>query len=148
MTEQQLSEIFQKAIHYFERLKEARAIPFIGNYPCNSCETTSSLLACAIQKLSPGLDVLVVKGTQPSSNEMHFWVEAEGIALDPTAHQFSEYDAPIFKAIPNPLQEKFSVIERFSPKQALAKTEELGFSSVQQHGLVEEFIDEYGLKSI
>ena len=148
MTEQQLSEVFQKAIHYFERLKDARAIPFISNYPCNSCETTSSLLACAIQTLSPGLSVLVVKGTQPSSNEMHFWVEAEGIALDPTAHQFPEYDAPIFKTIPNPLQEKFSVIERFSPKQALAKTEELGFSSVQQQGLVKEFIDEYELKSI
>lgn len=141
MTKQQLSEIFLCAIPFFESLKGVRGIPFISTYPVNSCESTSAMLAAILQKLDHELHVFVVKGTQASGYGMHFWVEANGYVLDPTAHQFPEYIAPIFAIRPSPLEKMFSDTEIFTPRQALIQCDEqMGFSRDLANRLVSKFI--------
>lgn len=141
MTNQQLNEIFLCAIPFFESLKGVRSIPFISTYPVNSCESTSAMLAAILQKLDHQLDVLVVKGTQASGYGMHFWVEANGCVLDPTAHQFPEYNAPIFAMHPSPLEKVFSHTELFTPEQALTQCDEkMGFPRDLVNRLVSKFL--------
>ena len=99
------------AVMFFEELQVAQKTPYVYGFPKNSCEFASAFLASALTEKYNGASVSCVTGKNPKNSQMHFWVEVEDIVIDPTAHQFDQYDQPFISRTPHPLQVDFSELE-------------------------------------
>ena len=77
------------------------------SFPNGACERTSALLAVALSLKYPSSHVMLVRGCRLDRYELHFWVEVDGHVLDPTAHQFNGYLAPLICHRPSPLESIF-----------------------------------------
>lgn len=91
----ELEEALEVAVQVFQSNPNARELPGFRSYPKNSCERAAALLTVALTRKFPGAEVLLVKGLNPQNSEMHFWVEADEFAIDPTAHQFESFHSPL-----------------------------------------------------
>ncbi len=120
----ELQEALVVAVKLFETNPHARALPGFHSFPENSCERAAALLTVALARRYPKAAVILVKGTNPSNNEHHFWTEISGFALDPTAHQFSGQSFPIACLVPSPLEDRFLRDEEHVDPQVSTDLEE------------------------
>jgi hypothetical protein len=116
-----LEAFAQRAEAFFTRPEQVCRLPFVHSFPKNSCELVSAFLASAIEATYPNFTVRVAKAYSAPQSEWHFWVELEDFILDPTAHQFPEFQGPLVCARPSPLESRFPDIERLSPSAALER---------------------------
>jgi hypothetical protein len=128
----QLNTDVERAIEFFTQDEIALKLPFMHSFPRNCCEVVSALLAECIRTKYQGAVVHRIQGTNPSNNEHHFWIEINDQVLDPTAHQFDSFSAPIICSTPSPLSAKFSLTERQTAKQALHALVTLGVNAYFQ----------------
>ena len=95
------------AIEFFQGNPDAREIPFLHSFPRGACERTAALLAVALARKYKSDRIIYVKGRNRLTGEMHFWLEIGDLVIDPTAHQYDEYDRPLICTRPSPLELKF-----------------------------------------
>ncbi len=97
-----------RALVFFSTDAVAKELPFAHSFPKNCCERSAALLTVALANKYCEAKVLYVKGRNPRSGKMHFWVEVESIVLDVTAHQFDGFDGPLICPSPSPLEATFA----------------------------------------
>lgn len=102
-----LQHDLETSVFLFQNNLNARQLPFFHSFPKNSCERASGLLAVALGRKYPDAEIFLIIGRNPSNSEMHFWVEVDEFAIDPTAHQFEEFPAPFVRSRPSPLETTF-----------------------------------------
>lgn len=83
--------------------KQTADLPWISNFPKNSCETACTLLAMFYLKNKTIVaNFHVVKSVRPT----HYWIEFDGAVIDITFDQFSGDGRPIIgAALPHPFNE-------------------------------------------
>jgi len=102
----------------------------MSEFPRNSCETASILVALTAEKVYLNRKIRVIKGTQPGKQLMHFWVEVDNQVIDVTAHQFDEYHDALTSNVPSPLAITYSDIEYLTARQAI-----VAFPALRDHDL-------------
>lgn len=110
-----------KAGTFFRREEQVNSLPFVHNFPKNSCEVVSAFLAAALQNKYVSSTVAVAMAYRRVSNEWHFWVDIGGFVVDATAHQFPEFEHPLVCVGPSPLTARFTDIESLQPEAALRR---------------------------
>ncbi len=63
--------------------------PWAGIYPENCCHSASLLLLFLLEEKYGLQNVELVRGSNYQTDEAHYWVRADGLVYDLTAHQFS-----------------------------------------------------------
>lgn len=107
----------KRATEADKRLTEQRHridAPFLHRHPFGCCEIISIHWGLTLQTEFPELSIRIAQAYNRDNNEWHYWLELENIALDLTAHQFEQYDAPLVDKIPSPLEGRFSDIKRLT----------------------------------
>lgn len=104
---QELETHLRTAVSIFQNDSSVRDLPFMWQFPINCCERAAALLCVALKKKYPDSQVLYVSGKKLESADMHFWLEFDGIVLDPTAHQFEDSANPLICFKPSPLESTF-----------------------------------------
>jgi hypothetical protein len=112
-----LCEDLAKAIEYFQENSSLSAMPFMHSFPKNACERSSGLLVVAFSKKYSNASFACVKGRNPKTGDMHFWIETSDFVIDPTAHQFAEFSSPFVCTRPSPLEKQFPRLEEILPQQ-------------------------------
>ena len=120
-TQNMLRKDATKAAALLQRLGRAMPIPFLGNFPTNSCEAASAILGTVSERRYSSVKVRVVAGYDRTANVSHYWVEVGEYVMDITAHQFPEHAVPIIALRPNPIEQRFPASEWLSPAAALLK---------------------------
>ncbi|CAD5374414.1 hypothetical protein RA210_U580002 [Rubrivivax sp. A210] len=95
------------AVDFLLTSLDAREMPCMHSFPDGACERSAALLAVALARKYSRAQVVYIKGRNEDTNELHFWVEVNDTVLDPTAHQFPYFSAPLLCERPSPLEEIF-----------------------------------------
>jgi hypothetical protein len=127
----QIQGDLDKAISFFSKDGSFKELPFARNFPKNSCEIASAILFLALDEKYSSIRCTRVKGIDPTTRDIHFWVEVAGIVLDPTAHQFPQVRAPFAGVQPQFLRDKFSEVLRESKEEVLRALNEIKVSNTQ-----------------
>lgn len=113
-----------------ESERESIELPFFNNFPVNSCEGASFLLALFMSEKFPKLSIEVIHGQDETGYENHFWIEADGLVYDITCDQFDEMGLPIYALPDHPMANHFTVMEKFSVPLFLVRSlKELGLTT-------------------
>lgn len=90
-------------------------IPFFYSFPKNSCQGASVFLGLFFTWLYPSAVISIVKGSHPTRDEHHYWVELNAKVYDLTNDQFEsllgetyqDLNAPVYATKKHPLQNYF-----------------------------------------
>ena len=129
----QIQDDLKKALCFFMQDDSFKELPFARNFPKNSCEIASAILFLALSDKYSSVQCTRVKGIDPNTSAIHFWVEVECLVLDPTAHQFPQVAAAFAGVQPQFLRNKFSDVLRESKEDVLCALSEIHVSSTQAH---------------
>ena len=86
-------------------------LPFFGSYPRNCCEAASYFLGFLLMDNFSNANVQVVRG-ENKKYEIHYWVEADNLIYDITAHQFNGVEFPIYGVKEHPLGSEYKETSR------------------------------------
>ena len=95
------------AIDFFVSNLDAREMPFMHSFPENACERSAALLMVALVEKYKNDRIVFVKGVSRETGAIHFWLEVNNYVVDPTAHQFPDFEKPIIGVKPHPLESVF-----------------------------------------
>ena len=110
---------FAKSVrHVFENNKDTIDLPFLYDFPINSCEAVSTYFAFLVMEEFPQASVKVVHGWN-NDDEHHYWVEIDGLVYDITADQFPEVSQAYYGLSANPLLSIFNQTEKKSASVAM-----------------------------
>lgn len=90
-------------------------IPFFYSFPKNSCQGASVFLGLFFTWLYPSAAISIVKGSHPTRDEHHYWVELNAKVYDLTNDQFEsllgetyqDLNAPVYATKKHPLRNYF-----------------------------------------
>jgi len=115
-----MEKIVIKTREFFEKNCKDLDLHMVGQFPINSCETSSLVLGKVLFKAFPDKNIDFVEGYNFEKDERHFWIEADGLTFDITADQFDGINKPLF-GTPNKLISKmFESVERFPISEQLS----------------------------
>lgn len=110
-----------KAVAFFTHKEQVDPLPHLHSFPMGSCELVTAFLAVALAAKYADAPVEVAMAYDRPRNDWHFWLEVNGVVVDATAHQFSEYQHPLVCLRPSQLEHRFFDIERIPPDAALQR---------------------------
>lgn len=113
----------KKACEFFGNPKYIRNLPFLHDFPNNSCEIVTAFLASAIASKYNIQSVKVIHARSPDKSEQHFWLEVGEIIVDATAHQFKNHKTPLVCLRPNPLEKQFPHLAQTTSDIAMSNLE-------------------------
>lgn len=138
---EQIRGDLNKAICFFAQDDSFRELPFAKTFPKNSCEIATAILLLALNDKYTSGCFARIKGIDPNTSEIHYWIEVGGIVLDPTAHQFPQVAVPLVGAQPLFLREKFSEVFRESREDVLRALNEIKVSNAQASIVVSKLFE-------
>jgi hypothetical protein len=81
---------------YLENNHKILNLPFVSQFPHNSCETSSLILGKVLTTVLSLQSIFFVAATNSRKFEMHFWIEVNHSIFDITADQFEGVSGPLY----------------------------------------------------
>jgi hypothetical protein len=92
--------------------REKIDLPFIYDFPKNSCEIASIVLGLSIIRVCQKSNLYIISGYCKNSDEYHYWLESDDLIIDITCSQFLNIEDVCFSPETYPLSKKYNNIEK------------------------------------